>query len=85
MGRITEEERVKYMDLGICVSASFLCCVRDLPSVAADLLKNYNISKNRVKEIADEYDKKILLPLYESESILREERIVMSDGRFYRI
>jgi hypothetical protein len=62
---------MKDFQLGIIVSASYLVSTFDQPTLSANLLYEHSITKDILKSIADSYDIKILLPLYESESILR--------------
>jgi len=55
---------------GIIISACYLVRAYGMPSVAANLLHEYGITKKIIMASA-EYDKDVLLPLYKSESILR--------------
>lgn len=56
---------------GIIVAATFIVRGINEPSVAADMLNEYGITKKIIMELADDYDKELLLPLFDSESIMR--------------
>ena len=57
----------KDFDLGVIVSASIIINSFDEPAMAKEILDSAGITKNRIKTIADDYDKKALLKLFEEE------------------
>ena len=61
--------KIEEWQLGIIISASYIAGVWREPTMAAGLLNEHKITKELIK-LADDYDKKILLPLFKSESIL---------------
>jgi hypothetical protein len=63
------------MELGVIISASYLVASWDEPTMAAGLLKEFNITEAIIKKIADDHDKELLLPLYDSESTLSQDSV----------
>ena len=61
--------KIEEWQLGIIISASYIAGVWREPTMAANLLNEFNVTKQKI-ELADDYDKKILLPLFKTESIL---------------